>query len=331
MSTNDDAVGVLRTIRDAQPAHYLFKIESFSVLTEENIEKYESDDFEVGGYKWELCFYPNGNKKRNGDGHISLYLVIRDTDKLPQGWEVNVQFKFFVFDHIRDKYLTIQDADGRTRRYHQMRTEWGISMESLHSEEFIIKGQKWKLDLYPKGNGKAKGESLSVFLSVADRENLPLKWKIYAKFKLRVRDQVQSVHQEKKVSNWFCSSRVDWGFSRFMLLTDLNDKSKGFMVKDTVIIEPSATREVLYHAVVRKLLKKHVSHNVALVPYKVGLWLLAYRKPEINSEKTYLSVKRLWYPNKIVQCRPFLPCSQSGPILLFCKLPADNPSCGGWR
>lgn len=308
MSTNDDAVGVLRTIRDAQPAHYLFKIESFSVLTEENIEKYESDDFEVGGYKWELCFYPNGNKKRNGDGHISLYLVIRDTDKLPQGWEVNVQFKFFVFDHIRDKYLTIQDADGRTRRYHQMRTEWGfskllsldtfenstngyllddscllgvevfviknagkgeclsmikepedntytwkvdnfsgISMESLHSEEFIIRGQKWKLDLHPKGNGKAKGESLSVFLSVADRENLPLKWKIYAKFKLRVRDQVQSVHQEKMGSNWFCSSRVDWGFSRFMLLTDLNDKSKGFMVKDTVIIEV----EVLVMSVVK--------------------------------------------------------------------------------
>lgn len=308
MSTNDDAVGVLRTIRDAQPAHYLFKIESFSVLTEENIEKYESDDFEVGGYKWELCFYPNGNKKRNGDGHISLYLVIRDTDKLPQGWEVNVQFKFFVFDHIRDKYLTIQDADGRTRRYHQMRTEWGfskllsldtfenstngyllddscllgvevfviknagkgeclsmikepedntytwkvdnfsgISMESLHSEEFIIRGQKWKLDLHPKGNRKAKGESLSVFLSVADRENLPLKWKIYAKFKLRVRDQVQSVHQEKMGSNWFCSSRVDWGFSRFMLLTDLNDKSKGFMVKDTVIIEV----EVLVMSVVK--------------------------------------------------------------------------------
>lgn len=49
--------GVLRTIRDAQPAHYLFKIESFSILSEEKIEKYESDDFEVGGYKWYLLFY----------------------------------------------------------------------------------------------------------------------------------------------------------------------------------------------------------------------------------------------------------------------------------
>ncbi|XP_058216708.1 uncharacterized protein LOC131327573 [Rhododendron vialii] len=83
MSNNDDAVGVLRTLRDARPAHFLLKIETFSILNEEKIEKYESDDFEVGGYKWGLCFYPNGNKKRNGDGHISLYLVIRDTDKLP--------------------------------------------------------------------------------------------------------------------------------------------------------------------------------------------------------------------------------------------------------
>ncbi|KAE9448433.1 hypothetical protein C3L33_19663, partial [Rhododendron williamsianum] len=266
MSNNNDAVGVLRTIRDAQPTHYLFKIESFSILKEEEIEKYESDDFEVGGYKWGLCFYPNGNKKRNGDGHISLYLVIRDTDKLPQGWEVNVQFKFFVFDHTRDKYLTIQDADCRTRRYHQMRTEWGfskllsldtfeestkgyllddscllgvevfviryagkgeclsmikepegntytwkvdnfsaISMHSLYSEAFKIGGQNWKLCFYPKGNAEAKGESLSLFLSVADCEKLPLNWKFYARFKLRVRNQVGGVHQEGQGDLYICA------------------------------------------------------------------------------------------------------------------------------
>ncbi|KAI8554619.1 hypothetical protein RHMOL_Rhmol05G0112000 [Rhododendron molle] len=266
MSNNNDAVGVLRTIRDAQPAHYLFKIESFSILSEEKIEKYESDDFEVGGYKWGLCFYPNGNKKRNGDGHISLYLVIRDTDELPPGWEVNVQFKFFVFDHVRDKYLTVQDADCRTRRYHQMRTEWGISklisldtfkkstngyllddscvlgvevfvtkyagkgeclsmikeprgntytwkvdnfsaisMQYLRSEEFNIGGRNWKLVLYPKGDAEAKGRSLSLYLSVADCEKLPLNWKKYARFKLRVRNQVGGVHQERQGDLYICA------------------------------------------------------------------------------------------------------------------------------
>lgn len=55
-----------------------------------------------------LCLYPNGNIKSNGKGYISLYLAIADTKKLPLGWEVNVNFKLFVFNHKHDQYLTVQ-------------------------------------------------------------------------------------------------------------------------------------------------------------------------------------------------------------------------------
>ena len=55
-----------------------------------------------------LELYPNGKKNSNGYGHISLYLAIAATDDLPLGWEVNVDIRFFVFDQIRDKYLSIQ-------------------------------------------------------------------------------------------------------------------------------------------------------------------------------------------------------------------------------
>ncbi|KAJ0105367.1 hypothetical protein Patl1_19238 [Pistacia atlantica] len=44
---------------------------------------------------------------------------------LPTGWEINVIFNFFVFDQLQDKYFTIQD--GKIRRFHSMKTEWGIS------------------------------------------------------------------------------------------------------------------------------------------------------------------------------------------------------------
>ncbi|WJZ84068.1 hypothetical protein VitviT2T_003693 [Vitis vinifera] len=81
-----------------------------SVLLDTSIEKYESGSFEVGGYKWRLCLYPNGNKKSDGDGHISLYLVISDTQNLPLGWEVTVSFKLFVFNHIHEEYLTVQGS-----------------------------------------------------------------------------------------------------------------------------------------------------------------------------------------------------------------------------
>ncbi|KAM7488800.1 hypothetical protein LguiB_026284 [Lonicera macranthoides] len=65
-------------------------------------------------------------KKRNVDKHISLYLAIRDTVSLPQGWEVNVRFKFSVYDHVRDKYLTIQEVDDRIWHFHWRKTKWGF-------------------------------------------------------------------------------------------------------------------------------------------------------------------------------------------------------------
>ncbi|XP_017973953.1 PREDICTED: MATH domain and coiled-coil domain-containing protein At3g58210-like [Theobroma cacao] len=72
-----------------------------------------------------LLLYPKGNKKSNGGDCISLYLQIAETEKLPPAWEANVNFRLFVFDQIRDKYLTVEDA-GAVKRFHQMKTEWGF-------------------------------------------------------------------------------------------------------------------------------------------------------------------------------------------------------------
>ncbi|XP_028065572.1 ubiquitin carboxyl-terminal hydrolase 12-like isoform X6 [Camellia sinensis] len=125
---------VTRSLREIPPAHFIFKIESFSqlsqLLSDAEVQNCESDIFEASGYKWlslKLSFYPNGDKKRKGEGHISLYLVIAETSNLPLGWEVSVNFKLFVYDQIQDKYMTIQDANGKVRRFHGMKTEWGFA------------------------------------------------------------------------------------------------------------------------------------------------------------------------------------------------------------
>lgn len=52
--------------------------------------------------------YPSGNVKRDGSDHISLYLAIAEPNAIPPGSQVDVILKFFVFDHLRDEYLTIQ-------------------------------------------------------------------------------------------------------------------------------------------------------------------------------------------------------------------------------
>ncbi|GMN21841.1 hypothetical protein TIFTF001_043397 [Ficus carica] len=110
--------------RRAVPSHYLLKIESFPSLSKAPIESYSSE-FKAGGYKWELSIYPTGDKKNGGQDHISMFLRLLDTNSLPAGWEVNAIFTFFVFDRIRDEYVTVQDAI-TVLRFHSMKTNWGI-------------------------------------------------------------------------------------------------------------------------------------------------------------------------------------------------------------
>ncbi|GMY23311.1 MATH domain and coiled-coil domain-containing protein At2g05420-like isoform X1, partial [Fagus crenata] len=110
-----------------RPTHYLLKIQSYSLLIDTGVEKYEGGVFEASGHKWRLSLYPKGNLKMNVIDHISLYLEILDIEKYPLGWEVNASFNLFVFDQKRDKFLTNQDVDGTIRRFHDVKTEWGFN------------------------------------------------------------------------------------------------------------------------------------------------------------------------------------------------------------
>ncbi|KAK9006681.1 hypothetical protein V6N11_019015 [Hibiscus sabdariffa] len=126
-----------RSMRSHPPSNYLFKIESFSLLAEANVENFKSDTFEAGGYQWRLVLYPNGNKRSNGSGYISLYLeiVTEKTADLSLDWEVDVDFKLFVFDQIRDQYLALKDMEEPVRRFYEMKKEWGFS-QLLSQETF---------------------------------------------------------------------------------------------------------------------------------------------------------------------------------------------------
>lgn len=53
-----------------------------------------------------LSLYPNG-KGASQNNYISLYLSIEETATFPAGWEVFANFKLFVYDQVRDNYLTI--------------------------------------------------------------------------------------------------------------------------------------------------------------------------------------------------------------------------------
>ncbi|KAK9056623.1 hypothetical protein SSX86_023985 [Deinandra increscens subsp. villosa] len=284
-----------------EPAHYKLKIEAFSLLSEAGIENYESDVFEASGYKWSVKVYPKGSKKELVSDHISVYLVICDTENLEKDWEVHVYFKIFIYDHIRHNYLTIQGGDGERTRFHEKKTRWGfrklisldsfteaengylfgdscefgaevfvvpkytqkdqcLSMmkppvtmnthlwtissfsilkeEALYSEDFKIGKVKWKLSLYPKGFKTGKNTNLSIFLRPHDGGPASEEWKVYAKFKILVKNQnADGTDKTEEADHWFCKTTDGWGFPCFMLLSDLHDYKKGFLSNDTLIVE----------------------------------------------------------------------------------------------
>ncbi|KAF6173473.1 hypothetical protein GIB67_027168 [Kingdonia uniflora] len=173
---------VIRSTRELPPFHYNFKIQSFSLLSKNSVVKYDSAVFESGRYKWKLSLYPKGNADKNGNGHISLYLVMTETESLTSGWEVSVVYRLFLYDQIRDKYLTVEDNNGgRYRRFHGLKTEWGFSQLISHVtfynscngylvDDTCVFGAE--IFVY-KSTGK--GESLSM---VKDAAAVNFTWKI---------------------------------------------------------------------------------------------------------------------------------------------------------
>ncbi|XVF73488.1 hypothetical protein PTKIN_Ptkin12aG0205200 [Pterospermum kingtungense] len=127
VSKDSKSNGVVRSVRNLPPVHFLLKIESYSLLCQAGVVKYESGVFQAGGYKWNLRFYPKGNSLGTENHHISLFLKLAETESLPCGWEVNAKFKLFVFDQIRKNYLTIQDVDEGIRCFDEKITAWGLS------------------------------------------------------------------------------------------------------------------------------------------------------------------------------------------------------------
>ncbi|KAK8515501.1 hypothetical protein V6N13_139521 [Hibiscus sabdariffa] len=285
--------GTIRSMRDLRPSHFVLKIESYSLLCETGVETYESGIFDAGGYEWNLCFYPNGNRRISEvDDHISLYLKIADAASLPCGWEVNVKFTFFMLDQFRDKFFTVEDVN--IRRFHATKTEWGVprllsldifkdvfkgylvddcciigaevfvikrtgrmeclsmvkpvrnnvyawriknfstllkSKVSKYSESFTVQGIVWKLLVYMKEDSIAKDEGLAAFLCIVDNESLTTNQKVYAEFKLRVKNQLDiKKNKEHTGKSWFCALSKNFGWSKMISSKDLTNASKGFVL-----------------------------------------------------------------------------------------------------
>ncbi|KDO53171.1 hypothetical protein CISIN_1g036526mg, partial [Citrus sinensis] len=86
------------------------------------------------------------------------------------------------------------------------------------SQVFCAGEHKWKIVLYPMGNGCGDGDHLSLFLAFEDSTLEAIK--VYARYTLRILDQVGAKHKsfQGKVSS-------------------LNEPETGFLVNDVCLVE----------------------------------------------------------------------------------------------
>lgn len=299
------------------PKHFTMKIRSFSLL-KQSVDRYDSREFEAGGYKWKLVLFPNGNKsstKYNTESdYISLYLEMAGEKPIEPGWEVTVDFKFFLLSHTRNIYCVVEEDNKKEKKHHcfyrtivgglagfdrfvALKVFSNVSNGYLNADDSCVIGadvfvskkrskvvneervsmihdpsmyklvlkidnyvskseahhcfsnpvpadQKyclWKLNLYPRGTGTASGSHLSLFLALANPENLPPSSKIFAEFTLRIVDQTYALHCSYTTRNWFSALVPTSGYTEFIKLCDFYSEASGFLVNDTCIIEADIT------------------------------------------------------------------------------------------
>ncbi|KAL3642069.1 hypothetical protein CASFOL_012884 [Castilleja foliolosa] len=157
--------------REASPAHFLIKIDSFSLLDKHGIDKIESKQFEVGYDKWRLIIYPNG---KDEEGYVSVYLAIAGTDNLLSNWEVNATFSICLFNHFSGNYSY---SLGRARRFHALKQKWGfekfISIQKLtHPSNGYVVDDKcvFGVEVFVNEN-----EAVTECLSVKSVDEVPYK------------------------------------------------------------------------------------------------------------------------------------------------------------
>ena len=57
-----------------------------------------------------LVVYPNGNKSRNVNEHLSLYLAMASSNRLQKRWEVHAVLRLFILDQNSENYMILQGS-----------------------------------------------------------------------------------------------------------------------------------------------------------------------------------------------------------------------------
>lgn len=104
-------------------------------------------------------------------------------------------------------------------------------------------GNRWRLIVYVNGNGRASNHHLSLFLQVADADDLPFGWKKAVSYVLTLEHPkgTSLSYAKRNPDKTFklCPKAIDWGWSQF--ITSDRIQQEGYVSKDTLTVRASVT------------------------------------------------------------------------------------------
>ena len=104
-------------------------------------------------------------------------------------------------------------------------------------------GNRWRLIVYVNGNGRASNHHLSLFLQVADADDLPFGWKKAVSYVLTLEHPSgpNMGYAKRNPDKTFklCPKAIDWGWSQF--ITSDRIQQEGYVQNDTLTVRASVT------------------------------------------------------------------------------------------
>ncbi|XP_008465935.2 uncharacterized protein LOC103503506 isoform X1 [Cucumis melo] len=107
---------------------------------------------------------------------------------------------------------------------------------------FRVENCWWKIRLFPSGDWQAKPGFFSMYLMLSNLIAHPKGAQVYVEYEMAVLSQLEAVPPVKETYTcWFKSGCIEiykgCGASNFMSLSDLKERTKGYLVNDTLVVE----------------------------------------------------------------------------------------------
>ncbi|EOA21085.1 hypothetical protein CARUB_v10001423mg [Capsella rubella] len=266
-------LGVTRELRDARPSSKIVTITSFSVIKDRN-EPYESSVFEAAGYKWmeETEYLPEGwevnvdLKLFVHNAKLHKYLTVTDGtvkrySTVKKQWGFGQLIALSTFHNTNEGYIE-QDIGSFGAEIFVVKPAqqqekvtfisnppnnvftWKIlhfsNLEDkfYYSDDFLVEDRYWRLGFNPKGDGGGRPHALPLFLYAQGHKANAVATNTWGAVNLRLKNQRSSNHKQLYSAAWYPTrSGYGVGVNNIILLADLKDPSKGFMVNDAIIFE----------------------------------------------------------------------------------------------